>query len=157
MKNTFLYLAYGSNMNRTQIKNRCPTAKFIDSGYLKGYRLVFDGYAKTWKSLVADIRDDQKSNIPYVLWEIIDDDLTRLNAHEGYPIHYDLKRIDTGDQKDVLVYYMTEGKKKERKPDHRVSKKYENTIREAYNDHNLDFNYLNQALLEANTADVING
>ena len=51
-----LYLAYGSNMNADQMKNRCPNSEAINWGYLDGYKLVFDGYSSMRGGLVADIR-----------------------------------------------------------------------------------------------------
>ena len=38
-----LYLAYGSNMNQTQMAFRCPTAKVVGTSELKGYELLFKG------------------------------------------------------------------------------------------------------------------
>lgn len=38
-----LYIAYGSNVNQTSMKYRCPQAKFVGTGTLKGYKLAFKG------------------------------------------------------------------------------------------------------------------
>ena len=40
-----LYFAYGSNLNLTQMANRCPQAKQLGSAYLPNWRLVFRGVA----------------------------------------------------------------------------------------------------------------
>lgn len=38
-----LYVAYGSNLNKGQMKYRCPTAKYVGAGELQGYELQFKG------------------------------------------------------------------------------------------------------------------
>ena len=42
-KKETLYLAYGSNMNQTQMAFRCPTAEVVGTSELKGYELLFRG------------------------------------------------------------------------------------------------------------------
>lgn len=42
-KRETLYLAYGSNMNQTQMALRCPTARVVGISQLKGYELLFRG------------------------------------------------------------------------------------------------------------------
>ena len=32
-----LYVAYGSNLNKEQMRYRCPTAKFVGTGIIEGY------------------------------------------------------------------------------------------------------------------------
>ena len=42
-----LYVAYGSNLNKEQMRYRCPTAKFVGTGIIEGYaksRPVFEKY-----------------------------------------------------------------------------------------------------------------
>ena len=36
-----LYLAYGSNLNKRQMANRCPNAKALENHILTGYKLEF--------------------------------------------------------------------------------------------------------------------
>ena len=43
MKNEKLYVAYGSNMNITQMRHRCRTAVAVAVGEVKDYRLRFYG------------------------------------------------------------------------------------------------------------------
>lgn len=42
-KKETLYLAYGSNMNLTQMAFCCPTAEVVGISELKGYELLFRG------------------------------------------------------------------------------------------------------------------
>ena len=50
-KKETIYLAYGSNMNQTQMAFRCPTAEVVGTGELKGYELLFRGVPRCcrWK------------------------------------------------------------------------------------------------------------
>lgn len=43
MEKRRLYAAYGSNMNIEQMARRCPTARVVGKGVIKGYELVFRG------------------------------------------------------------------------------------------------------------------
>ena len=43
-----LYVAYGSNLNKEQMRYRCPTAKFVGTGIIEGYELQFKGSA-SWR------------------------------------------------------------------------------------------------------------
>jgi len=48
------YLAYGSNLNLTQMKHRCPKAKPIGTINLNGYRLVYKGSAEGYSYLTIE-------------------------------------------------------------------------------------------------------
>ena len=57
-----LYIAYGSNLNKDQMKLRCPNAEPLDKLILKGWKLVFKG--------VDDIIRDEKSEVPIGIYKI---------------------------------------------------------------------------------------
>jgi gamma-glutamylcyclotransferase (GGCT)/AIG2-like uncharacterized protein YtfP len=99
-----MYAAYGSNLNHEQMAIRCPQAKFIQTGILKDYQLVFRG--------VADIEWNLHSSVLVGLWEITDDCLLALDRYEGYPRLYGRDvaeiQIKTGEI-DALIYYMNDG------------------------------------------------
>lgn len=40
-----LYIAYGSNLNLSQMEKRCPGATVVGTGEVKGYELLFRGVA----------------------------------------------------------------------------------------------------------------
>ena len=42
-----LYIAYGSNLNHQQMKNRCDGSKYLKSYTLKGYKLCFSHKTQT--------------------------------------------------------------------------------------------------------------
>ena len=47
------YFAYGSNMWRAQMRDRCPDHQLIGSGVLKGYRWIISARGK----ITEDLRD----------------------------------------------------------------------------------------------------
>jgi len=99
-----LYAAYGSNLNHEQMARRCPEAKFVGTGVLEKYRLVFRG--------VADIEFSKKGSVPVGLWDITGDCLMRLDAYEGYPSMYGRESVNikVGDEEvEAIVYYMNSG------------------------------------------------
>ena len=99
-----MYAAYGSNLNHKQMAMRCPGAKFVKTGTLKDYQLVFRG--------VADIEWNLGSFLLVGLWKITDDCLAALDRYEGYPNFYsrDIAEIQTKTGEiNALIYYMNNG------------------------------------------------
>ncbi len=77
-----LYIAYGSNLNLSQMKHRCPTARVIGTSELKDYELVFRG---SGHNAVATVEPCKGSTVPVLLWSIKPDDEKALDRYEGYP------------------------------------------------------------------------
>lgn len=106
-----LYVAYGSNMNLSQMEHRCPKSKVVGNAILKNYKLVFNYH--------ADVKEFKGEDVPVVLWDIADTDWKMLDMYEGYPKYYD-KRIVTvekdGERIDAVVYEMTKYFKREECP-----------------------------------------
>lgn len=105
------YAAYGSNMNLHQMKFRCPTAKLIVTGTIKGYELLFRG---TNGSAVATIEPEAGSMVPVVLWKIAPKDEEKLDIYEGFPRLYrkEMVRValDNGESIEAMVYVINYGK-----------------------------------------------
>ena len=71
-----LYFAYGSNLNKSQMALRSPTAKALGSAYFPNWRLVFRG--------VADIEEgDEQDLLPVGIWSIEESDEAALDRYEG--------------------------------------------------------------------------
>ena len=81
---TAKYFAYGSNLDLLQMKRRCPLSKLISKGMLPDYRLTFNRYASGWDGGVADVIQDEDSEVWGLIFEISDSDLVRLDHYEGY-------------------------------------------------------------------------
>lgn len=108
-----LYLAYGSNMNRKQMAERCPEAKFIGKVSLKSYSLNF---RKSCSGTYATIDYDKNSSVPAVLWSITAQNEKDLDRYEGINIDGAYYKTTVsieykGDIKKALVYILPESKK----------------------------------------------
>ena len=108
------YLAYGSNLNLTQMRWRCPDARVLDTAEIADYRLLFKG-SKTGSYLT--IEPMEGAEVPVVIWEVTETDEKALDRYEGYPNFYykkemtlDIKGIITGKvrRRDAFVYIMHE-------------------------------------------------
>ena len=81
-----LYLAYGSNLNKSQMAMRCPQAKPLGAIYLPSWRLVFRG--------VADIEPAPRDEmVPAGIWEITPECEKALDHYEGWPRLYRKEKI----------------------------------------------------------------
>ncbi len=82
---TFLYFAYGSNMNPERMRRRLPEARAVGRASLHGWRLV--------ERLYADIERAKGGRVNGVLYCVTPTELHRLDAYEGFPRVYDCIRV----------------------------------------------------------------
>jgi gamma-glutamylcyclotransferase (GGCT)/AIG2-like uncharacterized protein YtfP len=96
------YFAYGSNCNPAVMKRKGVGFTSRQRAVLRGFRLLFNKRAMR-SSLpkdigFANINEDADGTVEGILYEIVDDDLERLDESERYPDHYD--RIDVTVESD---------------------------------------------------------
>ncbi len=87
------YFAYGSNLNRSQMQDRCPGSRIFRSGCLEGYRIDFTRFSSGWSGGVADVVKSEGAEVWGVVYEITDLDLAELDKYESHPDAY--KRFQT--------------------------------------------------------------
>jgi len=130
------YIAYGSNLNITQMARRCPTARVVGIGMLKDYQLTF--------RRVATIVPQAGARTPVGVWEIEDRDEKALDFYEGYPRLYRKETVIVdmrdGTKVEGMVYIMNSGD-----PD-LPNEIYYRVIEEGYSQIGLDEKYLSKAL-----------
>lgn len=80
-----LYIAYGSNLNRRQMKLRCPGSGVVGTAVIEDYRLLFRG-SKTGSYLT--IEPWEGGRVPVAVWEVTAADERSLDRYEGYPVFY---------------------------------------------------------------------
>lgn len=135
------YIAYGSNINLRQMKNRCPHSKVYGKGYLKGWKLVFNVHADIIPT------KNEKDIVPVLIWDIDNRDWSSLDRYEGYPIYYVKQKIKTqfenGENHFCIAYVMAEDKKGFELP----WNQYYNTIAFGYKENNIPQHYLHNAIL----------
>lgn len=128
------YIAYGSNLNEAQMRQRCPGAKRIAAGTLEGYRITF---RSNWRIGVANIEPRKGSSVPVGIWAISAQNEKSLDRYEGFPTLYtkETVRIKLPDLRtvDAIIYVM---------PPHRPwakpSADYLNVIKQGYKDFGFD-------------------
>ena len=125
------YLAYGSNLNRKQMLERCPDSKPKFAATLPNYKLVFAGWSRQWRGGVASIRPFRGEKVLGAIYEVSDRDLRRLDRYEGYPDVYDHLNVtvfnEDGEPIQAITYIKT-GQVEETKP----SLEYLSIIRQGY-------------------------
>tara|TARA_R100000988_G_scaffold95683_1_gene62084 strand:- start:74 stop:508 length:435 start_codon:yes stop_codon:yes gene_type:complete len=123
-----LYFAYGSNLNKSQMALRSPTAKALGSAYFPNWRLVFRG--------VADIEEgDEQDLLPVGIWSIEESDEAALDRYEGVSSGLYRKVEING----MLTYRMNQS------GIHSPSSYYFDTILNGYRDFSLDTSELYNA------------
>lgn len=144
-----IYLAYGSNLNRTQMADRCPTAKLIGATVLKDYQLLFRGGNG---GAVATVEPLKGASVPVLLWEITPADEAALDRYEGWPFLYrkETVKVKLGRKNiEAMVYIMNEGR-----PCSSPSCYYYSVILEGYNDAGFDVGILKQAVRNSTVGDL---
>jgi gamma-glutamylcyclotransferase (GGCT)/AIG2-like uncharacterized protein YtfP len=143
---TKYYFAYGSNLNKEQMKLRCPKAKAIGGLELPKAQLVFNG--------VADVVFHETKTAVGGLYRITDECEKALDTYEGVTSYkgrgaYRKETIkvivtEKGVERvaDALIYVMNRDNR--RMP----TVSYLNTIMQGFADFGLDQSFLNRALLD---------
>ncbi|MET0278147.1 MAG: gamma-glutamylcyclotransferase family protein [Pseudorhodoplanes sp.] len=97
-----LHFAYGSNMSREPMRQRCPEARNIGCAILRNHRFVImaNGYATVVPQPAADVQG--------VLWRVSPRDLVSLDAYEniagGLYLRSTLPVTHDGQSVPALVY-----------------------------------------------------
>lgn len=144
-----LYAAYGSNLNKEQMKGRCPTAVFVGTGVIEDYELQFKG---SLRGAHATIAPKEGSSVPVGVWKIQKLDEDNLDMYEGYHkkgyCYYDKERIpvrmDDGSSLTGMVYIMNQ-----QMDFGYPGANYYNIVAQGYLDCGLDMGVLEQALLDS--------
>jgi len=130
------YFAYGSNLSKRQILERCPESKPRFAATLHNYKLVFAGWSRKWRGGVASIKASRGDRVRGAVYEITDTDLRRLDKYEGYPGNYNRLNVtvnnEDGDPVEAVTYIKA-GQIEETQP----SKEYVAIIQQCYRDWEL--------------------
>ena len=79
-----LYFAYGSNMNWKQMRERCPSSRFVGIAVLRDHKLEFTRESDDRGCGVADAVAEHGTQVWGVVYEIADLDVGKLDASEGF-------------------------------------------------------------------------
>ena len=137
------YIAYGSNLNLKQMKQRCPTAELKGKAVINDYRLRF--YGSPLNS-VATIEPHKGANVPVLIWLVFTEDEERLDIYEGCPRLYRKELMEVnffGQPVKAMIYLMNTDLCSPGLP----SKIYYRAILQGYKDAGFDPNILREAAL----------
>ncbi|MBQ9358252.1 MAG: gamma-glutamylcyclotransferase [Abditibacteriota bacterium] len=135
------YIAYGSNLNKSQMQYRCHGARPLGTAQLNDHELVFRrGY------LTVEPRQD--AYVPVAVWLTSDTDEKSLDMYEGFPRFYVKKDFllqvtlpdGASEERLCYCYIMREGY-----PLKAPTQQYINTCRKGYLDFGLDVRVLEKA------------
>lgn len=139
-----LYIAYGSNLNLSQMASRCPTAKVLGTSTMKGWRLLFRG---AHAGAVATIEPFKGGSVPVLVWEITPADEAALDRYEVWPFLYRKENVKVklnGKSVTAMVYIMNDGR-----PLGQPSCYYYSTILEGYKSAGFDVDILRKATTDS--------
>jgi gamma-glutamylcyclotransferase (GGCT)/AIG2-like uncharacterized protein YtfP len=143
-KHNKLYIAYGSNLNREQMADRCPTARVLGASMMKDWRLLFKG---EHEGAVATLEPCAGAIVPVLVWEISSADEASLDRYEGWPYFYRKETVAVkldGKPVSAMAYIMNEGS-----PLGQPSCYYYSIILEGYKDAGFDVDILRQATFDS--------
>lgn len=140
-----LYIAYGSNMNLTQMAWRCPGAEVVGKTILNGWRLTFQG---RYNAAHANIVPDETARTPVLVWSISEEHEASLDRYEGvaggyYRKHHMPVTVNGKTYRRALVYLMNPN------PHGLPTKTYLLGIKDGYQAAGIDTKPLQEALLDA--------
>jgi len=127
------YFAYGSNLSKKQMKERCPDSKSMFVATLPNYQLVFVGWARRWRGGVATIKPFRGEKVFGAIYELSERDLGRLDKYEGYPDSYNRLNVvvfDEDGESVKAVTYIKAGRLEETQP----SREYLSAMQQGYKD-----------------------
>lgn len=127
------YFAYGTNLNKKQMQERCPDSRPLFTAILPNYKLIFTGWSRQWRGGVASIKPFRGERVPGAVYELSEADLRRLDKHEGYPSEYNRLNVGVIDEDGNMleaVTYLRLKQSEETTP----SREYLAVIRQGYRD-----------------------
>jgi AIG2-like family len=132
-----LYIAFGSNLSKKQMRFRCPTARPLGKFIMRDAQLVFRS--------VADLDFVPGATTPCGLWSINTDDERSLDRYEGVNsgAYFKSEAIQLnycGRKRPALIYLMNS------QAIFPPSQTYVDTIRRGYKDFDLDEKFLDDAI-----------
>lgn len=134
-----IYFAYGSNLHKKQMKNRCPDAVPLTKAKLKGYQLEFNN--------VADIVKKYGGVTWGAIYKVSLEDIKSLDGYEGYPRIYTKINVEVEDEQgsvyQAFAYVMNN--KGLSKP----CESYYKIIEEGYRNWQLPLKCLKEALIRS--------
>lgn len=124
------YFAYASNLNKKQMRERCPDSKPKLVATLPHHKLVFAGWSRKWRGGSATIKRFSGERVFGAIYEVSEQCLRRLDKYEeGYDRFKVTVFGEVGEPIEVVTYAKS-GQLEEAPP----SKEYLSIIQQGYRD-----------------------
>ena len=130
------YFAYGSNLNKRQMRERYPDSKPVFTATLPNYKLVFVGWSRQWRGGVISIKPLRGERVRGAIYEVPEQCVNRLDKFEGHPTDYARQKVTVFNEDSEPIEAMTyikAGQFEETQP----SKEYLAVIQQGYRDWRL--------------------
>ena len=141
------YIAYGSNLNIHEMRERCPGARIFGTAVLENYQLLVK---RGDSGAYFTIEPRMGSAVSVGVWTVGAEDEKALDEYEGYPRLYEKKEmrlsvtvIHTGQKADCTAFFYT---MYEEYPLGLPTEEYLETCRQGYRDFGFDEKVLEEAL-----------
>ena len=127
------YFAYGSNLNKKQMRERCPDSKPMFTAVLPNYKLVFIDWSRRWRGGTASIKPFRGERVRGAIYEISERCLPQLDKYESGYSRYKVTVFSEDDEPVEALTYIKAGQFEETQP----SKEYLAVIQQGYRDWRL--------------------
>ena len=124
------YFAYASNLNKRQMRERCPDSKLGCIATLPNYKLVFAGWSRRWRGGYATIKSVRGEKVPGAVYEVSEQCLQRLDRFEEGYTRLKVTVFDEYNKPIEAITYIKSGQIEEAPP----SKEYLAVIHLGYRD-----------------------
>ena len=127
------YFAYGSNLNKKQMMERCPDSKPVFTATLPNYKLVFAGWSRQWRGGVASIKSFRGDRVRGAIYEVSEQCLRRLDRYESDYNRFKVTVLGEDSESIEAITYIKAGQIEETQP----SKEYLAVIQQGLRDWRL--------------------
>ena len=124
------YFAYGSNLSRAQMKERCPGSKPLFPATLPNYKLVITGWSRKWMGGTATVQRSNGDKVRGGVYEVSEPDLRKLDRYETGYARQNVTVFDEDSEAHEVVTLIKTGQVEVSKP----SAFYGEVIRRGYKD-----------------------
>ena len=128
------YFAYGSNLNKKQMRERCPDSQPKFMATLPNNKIIFTGWSRIkWHGGVASIKPFRGEKVRGAIYEVTEACLRQLDKHEAGYARLNVTVFSEDNEPVPAVTYIKSGQLEESSP----SKEYLAVIHQGYRDWGL--------------------
>ncbi|HEY96320.1 MAG TPA: gamma-glutamylcyclotransferase [Dehalococcoidia bacterium] len=124
------YFAYASNLDKNQMKERCPESKPLYKAALPNYKLIFADWSRQLRGGKATIILFKGERVLGAVYEVTDQCMNRLDKYETAYSRIKVNVFDEDGESVEAITYIKSGQPQVAKP----SQEYLSIIQQGYKD-----------------------